>query len=33
MFYMEPGAADLCDVVIILKMPNVLAVTTAENRF
>ncbi|KAH9962633.1 hypothetical protein BC827DRAFT_202582 [Russula dissimulans] len=33
LFYMEPGAAGDCDVVIILKMPNVLAVTTPENRF
>jgi len=33
LFYMEPGAGADCDVVIILKMPNVLAVTTPENRF
>jgi len=35
MFYMEPGAAGDCDVMIKLKIPNlnVLAITTAENRF
>jgi len=32
-FNMEPGAAGFYEVVIRLKMPNVLAVTTAENRF
>jgi len=30
---MEPGAAGFYDVVIKLKMPNVLAVTTPENGF
>jgi len=33
LFYIEPGAAGDCDVVIILKMPDVLAVTAPENRF
>ncbi|KAH9962642.1 hypothetical protein BC827DRAFT_1197188, partial [Russula dissimulans] len=30
LFYIEPGAAGDCDVVIKLKMPSVLAVTVPK---
>jgi len=32
-FSMEPGADGFYNVVIVFTMPNVLAVTTAENGF
>jgi len=32
-FNMEPSAAGFYEVVIKLKMPNLLAITAAENRF